>query len=607
MQKQLIATAAGIIAFIIAIIGANFIVRIQFVIFIVLILSILSILVSPFLGFIKDGEPLFSSVPNLSGTGLAIGFWAAFATFFPAVTGIDAGVGMSGNLKTPKKSLSKGTFWAIAVTFVIYVLVAVVFSFVRADAVSSVTKVKTALDIFEGQLIVPLLLFIGVLMATGSSALSYFMTAPRTSWALARDGVFPRRLDFLGKDFFKGGSEPRWAVLVTMFIFMPLIWAGDVAFASLVVGVLFLVVYGWVNLAAFFERISGNPSFRPSSKGHWAISLYGFLICMAVISFFNIAVGVFVILVQLLIFFLLYKYRSNNKLEGVWWGVVFTILAWSLKRINHIIQGTKNWRPVLNVFCFADKPEEAKAVIELGKKVGEYKGLSMLNVLAPPKLEVPLFSIPSSAAFIKNTGENFTAVIKSIVQADLPGGLRANTVMLPMETRLNLIELIEYLIEQGKNVLIYKSGRIIDREDNNIDVWWKGEENGNFMALLSYIIMHGEKTHGNPEPHIRLIRKIGPEENRTKAEEEMRRLLEGARLPGEVLIIEDESKDINTSVREFSFKASLILLGMPGRRAGGLARIFSLDKLFFEKELEKYRDFPPILFVKAASVHDLLE
>jgi len=64
---------------------------------------------------------------------------------------------------------------------------------------------------------------------------------------------------------------------------------------------------------------------------------------------------------------------------------------------------------------------------------------------------------------------------------------------------------------------------------------------------------------------------------------------------------------LRETIRSHSRDAFLILMGVPGQRAGGLARLFSLDKLFFSRELSRWEEFPPMLFVKAARTMALLE
>jgi potassium/chloride transporter 4/5/6 len=52
-------------------------------------------------------------------------FWSVFAVFFPAVTGILAGISLSGDLKRPDRAIPRGTIGAVLVGFVVYVLVVV--------------------------------------------------------------------------------------------------------------------------------------------------------------------------------------------------------------------------------------------------------------------------------------------------------------------------------------------------------------------------------------------------------------------------------------------------------------------------------------------------
>lgn len=613
-QKQIIATMIAVIAFSSAIIGADFIVKIQMVIFGILSVSVVTILISPLLNIRLNSESVFSVIPQLekikaSADSLG-GFWAAFIIFFPAVTGIDAGVGMSGNLKYPRKSLSKGTFLAIGITFIVYLAVTFTFSLIESSYIQPVGDTFPyilAIFTFKAAPFVFFMILAGILFASGSSALSYFMTAPRTSQALAKDSILPRFLSFMGNDFTKKGHEPRLATIVVFFIVLIVTWAGDVKFASLIVGICFLLVYGWVNLAAFLERISGNPSFRPTSKGHWAISLYGFTICMVVISLFDIWIGMSLIASQIIMFLLLLKFKTKNRLEGVWWGLLFSTLNWGFKRMRRIIQGSKNWRPIVSVFCMADKEDESESTLDMGRRISSYQGLTMVHVLKPQKSIGPEYFIPEGSQIVESTDDDFDSAILSILQASVPGGFQTNTALLPLDPRINNINVIERIIYMQKNVLLYKHGILRDPDSKRIDIWWKGEENGNLMALLSYIINRSDRREKKPEKHVRLIRKLFKGEEREKAENDLHLLLYNARLGGEVLILDEDEKPIDKSIEEQSSDALLIMMGMPGKKGGKVVRLFSLNKLFFSRELEKFRNLPPLLFVKAYRTMDLFE
>ena len=610
VQKQIIATAIAFLAFAVGIVGAGFIIKLQMIIFAVLIVSVLSILVAPGFSLTSGGEPIFMNHFNLSGAGAAagIGFWAALTAFFPAVTGIDAGVGMSGSLKDPKTSLPRGTFMAIGITSVVYIAVTVVYSLIRTDLLApQAGGVPTAAAIFAQAPIIPVLILIGILVATGSSALSYFMTAPRTAQAMARDRILPRPLSFLKRDLRKRGSEPRWATILVFLILLPVIWSGDITAASTVVGICFLVVYGWVNLAAFLERISGNPSFRPTSRGHWSISLYGFLMCMVAISFFNLLVGVGVIVSQLLIFYLLLKYKSQRKLEGVWWGVLFSSMNWQFRKMRAIVQGTKNWRPIVGTFCFADREAESLRTIKMTELIANHQGLVMCNVLKPERVEAPVFQPPDNAQIVEVPGDDYNNAILSILQAAVPGGFSINTALLPLDPRINHVEVIERIINMKKNVLLFKHGEAASSEANTIDVWWKGKENGNLMALLSYIINRGEILAGRPPRHIRILRKLRDSDDQEAARLEMQEILQKARLSGEVLIVPEDDQPIHETIREHSRGARLIIMGIPGKPAKGIVKLFALDQVFFTRELEKFTGLPPLLFVKASRVMNLVE
>jgi hypothetical protein len=112
-----------------------------------------------------------------------VAFWTGFAVFFPAATGVMAGLGLSGDLKEPGISIPVGSLLAVVTGFAVYLFVPFLL-IMGADAASlrNDSLIWTKVAPFGTWLVLPALFG-----AIFSSAIGSMLTAPRSLYALSSD------------------------------------------------------------------------------------------------------------------------------------------------------------------------------------------------------------------------------------------------------------------------------------------------------------------------------------------------------------------------------------------------------------------------------------
>ena len=185
-----------------------------------------------------------------------------------------AGANMSGDLKEPGKAIPTGTLLSVAFTGLIYLSLTLLMGATRSAELLSDTSEDKALIIAQISYW-PILITAGVFAATLSSALGSMMGAPRILQAFAKDNVFP-----VLRPFAVGTpqtNEPRRAIVLTFIISQAaIVLVSDLDAIAPLITMFFMITYGLLNLATFYETMAKNPSYRPRFRySHWITSLLG--------------------------------------------------------------------------------------------------------------------------------------------------------------------------------------------------------------------------------------------------------------------------------------------------------------------------------------------
>ena len=181
---------------------------------------------------------------------------------------------MSGDLRTPQKSIVYGSFGAIIITLIIYLAAILAYSLLNPQVFQIFAELSHGhspqlTELFGlGQPFprktLALIVLIGILVATASSGLSLFITGPRTLQSIIYDGLMPNKWQHLAGDFRKSGSEPRRATILSLFMALVIIWAGDLSFAATLVGILFfagLCLGQWFGIFGTHQSQFDFPPF----------------------------------------------------------------------------------------------------------------------------------------------------------------------------------------------------------------------------------------------------------------------------------------------------------------------------------------------------------
>jgi len=601
---RVISLATAFVLFAVAYHGARLAIKTQFVVMAVLFCAIAAFLIGGVLNFspaafLANLEPL-SHAEGSAWPVQPLSFWAVFAIYFPAVTGIDAGLNMSGDLAEPQRSIPRGTLAAVGVGFAVYLLQLLVmagqprhellmdpFGVLRDNAPGKI----------GGTLVI-----LGVVAASLSSAVGSYLGAPRVLQAISRDRILPVLAPFA-----KGapkGDEPRRALLLTLGITVAvLLWAGEgsgggaLNAVAAVVTMFFLYSYGMINLAAFLEDVADNPSFRPTFRYfHWSIALLGGMGCLAVSFLVNwVAAVAAIAVVAGLLFYL--KTRQLARMFGdARRGFVFRSLRRDLYRLQRMESDARNWRPVILVF--SGNPSAREGLVTMAVWLEAGRGLVYLAYVLTGEFEdmvahrAGAVRAMSRYCVDKNieafpvavVAENVVDGTVLLLQAAVFGPVHPNVAMWGWPTSVARAQdfgrKLQVASRLGMNLLLAKVPQVPEPYGaKRIDIWWRGQKNGELMILLAYLLTTNWQWH---RAEIRVLRVVEKEEGREPAKGAMAALLAAARVEGKIQVIVS-TEPFQRILHAYSSDASLVVLGFESPEPGGEREWFLRIDALLEK------------------------
>ena len=570
---QMIAAGAVAFLFIFAWLGADWAARFQFVVMGLLIAA----LVSFYIGGVRNWDSALLTA-NWATPENGAPFWVLFAIFFPAVTGFTQGVSMSGDLADAGKSIPLGTFSAVGLSIVVYLTVAVLFAAALPNATLSTDygsmKKISAMGFFIDA---------GVIAATLSSAMASFMGAPRILQSLAADRIFSVLTPFAAVSGPTG--NPRRGILLTATIAIVAIALGQLNLIAGVVSMFFLISYGLLNYATYFEARTNSPSFRPRFK--WfspKLSLIGFVVCLGAMLAIDPKSGA----AAIGLLFAVYHYLKRSDVPARWSD---SSRSHHLQQVRqHLLaadedpEHARDWRPQLLVFTqesdrrpllltFAAWIEGGSGFTEAVQIVeGEGPAARKTRESAHRKL-VEAIAQGNHAMFpLTVSATDYVQTVSVLLQSAGIGPLRPNTVVVNWMGdsakaisgigAYTYVQNLRLIFRLGKNLVILRQDaeswdrlEAAPRKGRRVDIWWQGDATGRLMLLLAHLMTRSESWENSS---LRVLTRGDGSRFETE-KENLKKRLERIRIEAEAAIVADFEAD---TIVEHSADAAFVFLPM---------------------------------------------
>lgn len=525
--------------------------RLQYVIMAAVGLSLVSVFLGK--GNISAGQsPLW--------VGLSSGnIWHVFAIFFPAVTGVLAGATMSGELKDPRTSIPKGTLWAIAVSFCIYILLSFwFFNNVPVDELVRNPFILMGVSRWRG------LVVAGIMGATISSALTMSVGSPRTLMALGRHSIVPFST-FFARTNKKG--EPAVAILFTALLSFVTLIFGTLDTVATLLTMFFLIAYGMINLSVFIEQAIGIASFRPTFSIPRFVSFLGALGCIGVMFLINIKFSIIAFALIIVIYILLLRRGIKGYYPDVRSGLLIFMAEQFAKAAGRLPYHPKIWKPNLlvmieNTEVFTNALPFIKSIVLPAGRVFFFK-IIKLNFKGSNQLQNSDDARQDSfAVFREKERDRILSIITplkedglfvgaSVIEADdfCTGSAifmqAAKDMFLPPNTFFYILtgkkekdpeifNLIKKTSREGFGVIILKFYSEAERcQEKTVNVWIRRQSPNLDLSILIAL-----QLKNNWDGHARIIQAVSSGAEAKEAREYLEKLKKLMRLPlGVELII----------------------------------------------------------------------
>jgi hypothetical protein len=358
-----------------------------------------------------------------------------------------------------------------------------------------------------------------------------------------------------------------------------------------------------------------NPSWRPSFRTPWPLSLTGAALCLGAMFMINPGATFIAIFAIALLYYLTAKRKFNARWLDIRRSIHLALARFSIYRLTKTEEHARSWRP--NILALIGSPQRRFYLIEFADAITHGKGfLTVATIITGEEIPTEkIISLEKSVhSYLKErdipalvevvAAKERIEGIENLVKTYGIGPLVPNTILVGEAEDENNIEeyarMIMMVYRSKRNLVIVRESHIKApqvAEHKHIACWWGGKRhNAGLMLALGYMLQTSEEWL-KAKLTIRTV--VKDEDESEKVHGDIDGFLKEARVIAEPSIITYPYSDspLSSAIRESSADADLVFIGMRPPDEDETVESYSE---YYRGLMERTEDFPMLAIVLAA-------